>query len=68
VALAPYAFVADDLAAGRLIAPFADGALTTNLAYHVLTKRSGATTAARNFVAWLKDEVRAAAEAGVDDL
>lgn len=68
VALAPYAFVADDLAAGRLVAPFADGALTTDFAYHVLIKRSGATAAARTFVTWLKDEVRAAAEAGVDDL
>ena len=68
VALAPHAFVADDLAAGRLVAPFADGALTTNFAYHVLLKRSGATTAARTFVTWLKDEARAAAEASVDDL
>lgn len=68
VALAPYAFVADDLAAGRLVAPFADGALTTDFAYYVLIKRSGATTAARTFVAWLKEEAHAAAEAGVDDL
>lgn len=68
VALAPYAFVADDLAAGRLVAPFADGTLTTDFAYYVLIKRSGATTAARTFVAWLKEEAHAAAEAGVDDL
>lgn len=68
VALAPYAFVAEDLASGRLVAPFADGALTTELAYHVLLKRSGATTAARAFAAWLKSEAQAAAEANIDDL
>ena len=57
------------LSLGRaMVAPFADGTLTTDFAYHLLIKRSGATTAARTFVAWLKQEVRAAAEAGVDDL
>ncbi len=68
VALAPYAFVAEDLASGRLVAPFADGALTTDLAYYVLTKRSGASAPARAFAAWLKHEAQSAAEASIDDL
>lgn len=68
VALAPYAFVAEDLASGRLVTPFADGALTTELAYHVLTKRTGASAPARAFATWLKQEVQSAAEASVDDL
>lgn len=68
IALAPYAFVADDLASGRLVAPFADGGLTTELAYHVLTKRSGASPPARAFAAWLKSEAQSATEARVDDL
>lgn len=68
VALAPYAFVAGDLASGRLVAPFADGALSTALAYYVLIKRSGASTPARAFAAWLKEEAKAAADASVDDL
>lgn len=67
VALAPYAFVADDLASGRLVAPFADGALSTVLAYHVLTRRSGVSEPARAFVRWLKEEARTA-EHRIDDL
>lgn len=67
VALAPYAFVADDLTSGRLVAPFADGALSTPLAYHVLTRRSGVSEPARAFVRWLKDETRAG-EDQIDDL
>ncbi|MET4683604.1 transcriptional regulator GcvA [Brevundimonas faecalis] len=67
VALAPYAFVADDLASGRLVSPFADGALATDLAYHVLTRRSGVSEPARAFVRWMKAEAQAA-EHRVDDL
>ncbi|WP_409020878.1 transcriptional regulator GcvA [Brevundimonas vesicularis] len=67
VALAPHAFVAEDLALGRLAAPFADGALTTPLAYHVLTRRSGISEPARAFVKWIKEETRNA-EQLVDDL
>lgn len=67
VALAPYAFVAGDLASGRLVAPFADGALATELAYHVLTKRSGVSEPARAFVRWMKSEAHAA-EQRTDDL
>ncbi len=67
VALAPHAFVAEDLASGRLAAPFADGALTTPLAYHVLTRRSGISEPARAFVKWIKEETRTA-EQLVDDL
>jgi len=67
VALAPFAFVAEDLASGRLVAPFADGALATPLAYHVLTRRSGVSEPARAFVKWIKEETRAS-EQPVDDL
>lgn len=67
VALAPYAFVADDLASGRLVAPFAEGALTTDMAYHVLTRRSSVSEPARLFVKWLREEAQAA-EQIVDDL
>lgn len=67
VVLAPYAFVADDLASGRLVAPFADGTLATELAYHVLTRRSGVSEPARSFVRWMKTEIQAA-EQREDDL
>ena len=67
VALAPYAFVAEDLASGRLVSPFADGAFATEMAYHVLTRRSGVSEPARAFVRWMKEEVQAA-EQRVDDL
>ena len=67
VALAPYAFVADDLASGRLVAPFADGALTSDLAYHVLTRRSGVSEPARAFVRWMKAEIQTS-EQRTDDL
>lgn len=67
VALAPYAFVAEDLTSGRLVSPFADGAFSTDMAYHVLTRRSGVSEPARAFVRWMKAEVQAA-EQRVDDL
>lgn len=56
VALAPRAFVQDDLASGRLAAPFADGLLKTKSAYHVLTRRGAISDEARRFSAWLMDE------------
>lgn len=59
VALAPRAFVAADLASGRLVTPFADGYLATNMAYHVLTRRNGGREEARTFVAWLRREAEA---------
>lgn len=59
VALAPRAFVAADLASGRLATPFADGYLATNLAYHVLIRRNGGREEARTFVAWLRREAEA---------
>lgn len=67
VALAPKAFVADDLASGRLIAPFADGYLATNLGYHVLTRKTGVSDHAQTFVRWLLDE-KTASEEAVDEL
>ena len=59
MALAPRAFVATDLASGRLVTPFADGYLATNMAYHVLTRRNGGREEARTFVAWLRREAEA---------
>ena len=59
VALAPRAFVAADLASGRLVTPFADGYLPTDMAYHVLTRRNGGREEARTFVAWLRREATA---------
>ncbi len=56
VALAPRAFVAADLASGRLVAPFADGYLPTDMAYHLLTRRQGGRPEARIFIAWLRDQ------------
>lgn len=67
VALAPHAFVAEDLKTGRLVAPFADGALATPLAYHVLTRRSGASAPAKAFARWMHEEARLD-EYGADDL
>jgi LysR family glycine cleavage system transcriptional activator len=54
VTLAPRAFVADDLASGRLVAPFADGYLASDLAYHLLTRRQASRTEARVFTDWIR--------------
>jgi LysR family glycine cleavage system transcriptional activator len=55
VALAKRTLAQADLAAGRLVAPFADGSEAVGFAYHVVMPRdrpaSSSTTA---FVAWLK--------------
>jgi LysR family glycine cleavage system transcriptional activator len=56
VALAPRAFVAADLASGRLVMPFGDGYLATDMAYHVLVRRNGGREEARTFVKWLRDQ------------
>lgn len=56
VALAPRAFVASDLARGRLAAPFSDGALHTEFAYYVLTRKANISESTRTFVRWLIDE------------
>jgi len=65
VALAPRAFVMGDLASGRLVAPFADGYLGTDMAYRVVTRRGTLREEARAFVAWLRAE--AARDAVVED-
>ena len=52
----------------RVLCIGSSGALSTALAYYVLIKRSGASTPARAFAAWLKEEAKAAADASVDDL
>jgi LysR family glycine cleavage system transcriptional activator len=67
VALAPRAFVARDLASGRLVIPFADGYLATDMAYRVLTRRSHIRPEARAFVNWLRAEAEDDA-AVVDEL
>lgn len=56
VALAPRAFVAGDLARGRLAIPFADGLLKTELAYYLVTRKSNLSESVRKFVRWLLDE------------
>lgn len=56
VALAPRALVAGDLARGRLVIPFADGLLKTELAYYLVTRKSNAPESVRKFVRWLTDE------------
>ncbi|GLK47683.1 LysR family transcriptional regulator [Brevundimonas intermedia] len=65
VALAPRAFVANDLASGRLAAPFADGYLASDLAYRLVTRRGSLRPEAQAFVAWLRQE--ASADAVVRD-
>jgi LysR family glycine cleavage system transcriptional activator len=58
VTLAPRAFVAADLAYGRLVAPFADGYLASELAYHVLTRRQGSRAEARVFTDWIRHQAQ----------
>ncbi len=67
VALAPRAFVEADLASGRLVAPFADGYLPSERAYHVLIRRSGGRDEARLFLAWITAQV-AESDGPVDEL
>jgi LysR family glycine cleavage system transcriptional activator len=62
VALAPHAFVAADIAAGRLVAPFADGYLPTDMAYRLLTRRTGVRPEAQAFIRWLREEAAATGE------
>lgn len=59
VALAPRAFVAADLASGRLAAPFADGYLATDNAYRLVTRRGALRPEAQAFIAWLRTEASA---------
>lgn len=56
IALAPRAFVAADLASGRLAAPFADGYLATDMAYRMVTRRGSVRPETRAFMDWLRDE------------
>lgn len=62
VVLAPHAFVAADIAAGRLAVPFADGYLGTDMAYRLVTRRTGVRPEAAAFVRWLRDEAAAASD------
>lgn len=67
VALAPRAFVAADLAIGRLAAPFADGYLPTENAYRLVTRRGSPRPKAQAFAVCLREEA-AADLAVVDEL
>jgi len=67
VALAPRAFVAADLASGRLVAPFADGYFPTDMAYWALTRRTGLRKETQAFMVWLREEAAETAEP-VDEL
>lgn len=62
VAIAMRELVADDLAAGRLVAPF-DGGVRTGATFHVVYAAPSETDAAvQDFVGWIRSEV----ERGVD--
>lgn len=57
VALARRALAQDDLAAGRLVAPFADGSEAVGYAYHLIRRRDRAPTrSAESLAAWLRRE------------
>ena len=59
VALAKRALAQSDLASGRLVALFADGASSVRSAYQIVTARNRPLSPdARAFIAWLKDEAR----------
>jgi LysR family glycine cleavage system transcriptional activator len=58
VTLAPRAFVAADVAMGRLVVPFADGYLGGDLAYHLLTRRQAGRAEARVFVDWIRRQAQ----------
>tara|TARA_R110002096_G_scaffold17030_1_gene58618 strand:- start:1828 stop:2763 length:936 start_codon:yes stop_codon:yes gene_type:complete len=68
VALAKRTLVQNDLAAGRLVALFSDGASPVRSAYHVVTAKNRPLSAdAQSFIAWLKAEARHH-ESSVDEL
>lgn len=68
VALAKRALAQNDLASGRLVSLFADGAAPVRSAYHIVTARGRALDEdASSFIAWLKTEVRDH-EAAIDEL
>ncbi len=66
VALAKYAIASGDLASGRLVAPFADGAADIDFAYWIVwPKWRTPSKLARAFIAWLKSEAQASEVTGV---
>lgn len=67
VALAPYAFVAADLASKRLVAPIADGLLKSERSYWTITRRKSAREEASAFTNWLASEAQSAGDV-IDDL
>lgn len=59
VALAKRTLAQNDLASGRLVALFADGASPVRSAYHIVTARNRPLSGdAEAFIAWLKTEAR----------
>ncbi len=59
VALAKRTLAQADLAAGRLVAPFAEGGMATRSAYYIVTARSRTPTPeTAAFIAWLRLEAR----------
>ena len=57
IALAKRALAQNDLAAGRLVSLFADGAVAVRSAYHIVTARNRPVDAdTQVFIAWLKSE------------
>ncbi|MHA6287561.1 transcriptional regulator GcvA [Maricaulis sp. CAU 1757] len=68
IALAKRTLVQNDLASGRLVALFADGAAPVRSAYHVVTARNRPLSPdAEAFIAWLRSEARVH-EHAVDEL
>ncbi len=66
VALAKHAIAAADLAAGRLVAPFADGSEDLDFAYWVVWPRGRTqTSVARSFIKWVKQEAESDLVGGV---
>ena len=66
VALAKRAIAAADLAAGRLVAPFADGSTSIDFAYWVVhPKGRHLSTDVRAFIKWLKSEAARSEVVGV---
>lgn len=66
VALAKRAIAQGDIEAGRLVAPFADGAADIDFAYWMVwPKWRTPSKLARAFMSWLKEEARASEVGGV---
>ncbi|MEM9180812.1 MAG: LysR substrate-binding domain-containing protein, partial [Pseudomonadota bacterium] len=66
VVLAKRAIASADIAAGRLIAPFADGSISVDYGYWLVwPKGRHLTEDVRSFIKWVKAEAAASEVAGV---